>query len=55
MTTDFLDWLTFIGWMAAPIALGCTVLWITRTKPIEPEAEPDHETTIESRARKAHD
>jgi hypothetical protein len=36
------------------IGIGLVVGWATRIRP-EPEAEPDHETTIEQRARKAHD
>jgi hypothetical protein len=55
MTTDFLDWLTFLAWMLAPIAGDCWLLWATRPEPDEPEAEPPPEDTIETRARKAHD
>jgi hypothetical protein len=55
MSDDLLDLLTFLAWMAAPIALGCAALWLLRPKPDETEAEPEPETTIEQRARKAHD
>jgi hypothetical protein len=51
MSDDLLDLLTFLAWMSAPILLGCAALWLTRPKPDEPEAEPDHETTIETRRR----
>jgi hypothetical protein len=42
--------------IVAIFAMGCGILigWATRIRP-EPEAEPDHETTIEHRARKAYD
>jgi hypothetical protein len=42
--------------IVAIFAMGCGVLigWATRIRP-EPEAEPEHETTIETRARKAYD
>jgi hypothetical protein len=52
MSDDLLDLLTFLAWMAVPIALGVAALWLTRPKRIdETEAEPDTETTIETRRR----
>jgi hypothetical protein len=51
MSDDLLDLLTFLAWMAAPIALGVAALWLTRPKRIdETEAEPPTET-IETRRR----
>jgi hypothetical protein len=42
--------------VTAIFAMGCGILigWATRIRK-EPETGPDHETTIEQRARKAHD
>jgi hypothetical protein len=55
--TDFLEIPFVAALIIAIFACGAGVIigWAWPLRSGMPEAEPDHETTIEQRARKAHD